>query len=211
MAKASAKRPAGQLRIIGGRFRGRRLPIPDLPGLRPTGDRLRETLFNWLAPSIAGSCCLDAFAGSGALGLEAASRGAAQVVMIERSERALAQLGDSVRVLGDTCVEVVELIGADTVSWLSAQPPAAFDVIFLDPPFAAGLLEPVCGLLQARGWVKSGSLVYLEAALPDGFPALPDGWTLLRDKRAGQVRYGLAAVEAARAAMHADPAPDNPA
>lgn len=183
----------GRLRIIGGRFRGRRLPIIDLPGLRPTPDRIRETLFNWLAPVIEGARCLDCFAGSGALGLEAASRGAASVVLIERSEPAARQLRDNLRVLGTAHVQVIQ---ADALAWL-ADPGARaawgpFDLVFLDPPYASGLLAPACDLLARAGWLLTGARIYLETARATELPDLPPDWELVRDRTAGQVRYALA-------------------
>jgi 16S rRNA (guanine966-N2)-methyltransferase len=185
----------GQLRIVGGRHRGRRLPIPSQPGLRPTTDRTRETLFNWLAPVIAGSRCLDCFAGSGALGFEAASRGARVVCMLERSALICRQLRANAAKLGD---EWVSIINGDALAWLSASPAQQFDLVFLDPPFGHGLLAPTCDLLQRRGWLAPGALIYLEAPAADGFPALPPSWVPLRDKRAGAVRFGLVALESER-------------
>jgi 16S rRNA (guanine966-N2)-methyltransferase len=180
----------GRLRIIGGRFRGRSIPVPEQPGVRPTADRVRETLFNWLQPVIAGSSCLDLFAGSGALGFEAASRGAAEVLMIERSESVARLLQANARALGASQVQVRR---ADAMRWLTgtAMP---FDVVFLDPPFDKGLLSPSCALLSRRGWLAPGALLYLEAPQNEGIPSLPEGWVLIREKRAGRVRFALAAV-----------------
>jgi 16S rRNA (guanine966-N2)-methyltransferase len=183
---------AGRLRIIAGRYGGRKLPVPDQPGLRPTGDRIRETLFNWLAPVIEGSRCLDAFAGTGALGFEAASRGAREVVMLERSDAVAPVLQANVRLLG---AEEVRVERADALGWLS-RPGPPFDIVFLDPPFADGLLGPACQLLAANGWLAPGARVYLEAPVDQPLPALPEGWGILRDKQAGQVRYLLAAAAA---------------
>jgi 16S rRNA (guanine966-N2)-methyltransferase len=195
---------SGQLRLIGGRFRGRRLPIPHQTGLRPTTDRTRETLFNWLAPIIEGSRCLDCFAGSGALGLEAASRGAARVVMIERAAAVARQLRANAALLG---ADAGEVIHADALGWLSAQPPQPFDVVFLDPPFGLDLLAPSCALLHRRGWVHPGSRVYLELPGAAEPPTLPADWQLIRDKRAGQVRFALVAVERAGDAAGTQPVP----
>lgn len=181
----------GQLRIIGGRFRGRRLPVPSQSGLRPTSDRTRETLFNWLAPVIEGSRCLDCFAGAGALGFEAASRGASRVSMIERANAVARLLEANAALLR---ADAVEVITADAERWLSEQPVQPYTIVFLDPPFALGMLANACDTLQRRGWVTTASLIYLETDASVGFPALPTGWTLTRDKRAGQVRYGLAQV-----------------
>ena len=183
--------PRGQLRIIGGQFRGRRLPVLSQSGLRPTSDRTRETLFNWLAPVIEGSRCLDCFAGSGSLGFEAASRGAAWVSMIERANAVARQLDANAELLR---ADAIEVINADAQRWLSEQPVRPYDIVFLDPPFALNLLTSTCETLQRRGWVTAGSRIYLESDARTGFPSLPAGWTLTRDKRAGQVRYGLAQV-----------------
>nr|WP_240905543.1 16S rRNA (guanine(966)-N(2))-methyltransferase RsmD [Thiorhodococcus mannitoliphagus] len=180
-----------QLRIVGGRYRGRRLPVPDHPGLRPTADRTRETLFNWLTPVVAGARCLDAFAGSGALGLEAASRGAAEVVMLERAAGVLRQLQVNVRTLGATGISLHQV---DALNWLSAPAAEPFDIVFLDPPFAEDLLGTAVDLLASQGWVAPGSRVYLEAPSQAQFPAMPAGWEAIREKIAGQVRYGLAVV-----------------
>jgi 16S rRNA (guanine966-N2)-methyltransferase len=185
------KRAPGRLRIVGGIYRGRKLPVPDQPGVRPTADRVRETLFNWLAPIMPGARCLDCFAGSGALGLEAASRGAAEVVMLERAEPVVRQLLANVRTLGANQVQVVR---GDAQRWLEGQG-RPFDIVFLDPPFADSLLAPTCALLARNGWVREGSRVYLEAQARTGLPPLPQGWCLVREQRAGQVAYGLALVE----------------
>ena len=183
-------RASNQLRIVGGRFRGRRLPFPDQPGLRPTPDRVRETLFNWLAPIIPGARCLDAFAGSGALGFEAASRGAGEVVLIERAAVVAQQLRANARTLDATGIEILH---ADTLQWLAGSP-CPFDVVFLDPPYDDDLLAPAIARLAGSGWLAPGARIYLETARRTGFPALPRGWEFLRDKTAGQVRYGLVSV-----------------
>jgi 16S rRNA (guanine966-N2)-methyltransferase len=185
VAKAS-----GDLRIVGGRLRGRRLPIPSESGLRPTADRIRETLFNWLAPVIPGARCLDAFAGSGALGFEAMSRGAGEVVLIEQSGTVVRQLEANARRLEMTGMRIVR---GDAIRWLegSGQP---FDIVFLDPPFAQALWLPAIERLVSGGWLKSGSRVYIETPTRIGFPDLPSDWELVRDKTAGQVRFGLVLV-----------------
>jgi 16S rRNA (guanine966-N2)-methyltransferase len=177
-----------QLRIIGGRLRGRRLSFPDQPGLRPTADRVRETLFNWLAPVIAGARCLDTFAGSGALGFEALSRGAGEVIMLERSATVAERLRSNARDLDATAIRVYQ---ADSLAWLEG-PSTPFDVVFLDPPFAERLLAPAILRLSAGRWLSRGARIYLEVPAKTGLPALPDDWQLVRDKTAGQVRYGLA-------------------
>ncbi len=186
-----AARPGpGRLRIIGGRDRGRLLPIPDQPGLRPTPDRVRETLFNWLAPILPGARCLDLFAGSGALGLEAASRGAGRVVLVESNPVLARQLAATVVTLK---ADAVEVAAAEALAWLGG-PPEPFDIVFLDPPFAAGLLAPVGARLAAGGWLAPAARVYLETSAADPFPPLPAGWQLTRERTAGAVRFGLALV-----------------
>jgi len=193
--RSPASRP-GRIRIIGGRWRGRRLPVTDLPGLRPTPDRVRETLFNWLAPAIAGARCLDLFAGSGALGFEAASRGAGGVVLVDRHPRAVAHLREVARALEGPAIEVRL---ADALAWLE-QAQDRFDVVFLDPPFGQGLIAAACGLLEARGLVADRGLVYLESEATLLEPPLPPSWAILRSGRAGEVRYHLARRGAAETA-----------
>ncbi|MBW7929888.1 MAG: 16S rRNA (guanine(966)-N(2))-methyltransferase RsmD [Gammaproteobacteria bacterium] len=179
----------GTLRIIAGEWRGRRVPVGDAAGLRPTPDRIRETLFNWLAPVLPGMHCLDLFAGTGALGLEALSRGAAQACFVEAQpalaralEQALARLG---------CEPArARVVRADALQYL-AGPPRAFDLVFLDPPFGAVDLGRLCTLLDG-GWLADGARIYLEMARSASLPPLPPGWELLREKEAGQVRYALA-------------------
>ncbi|MGB5261053.1 MAG: 16S rRNA (guanine(966)-N(2))-methyltransferase RsmD [Gammaproteobacteria bacterium] len=182
-----ANRAQNQLRIIGGRWRGRKLPFAAMPGLRPTPDRVRETLFNWLAPVIQGSRCLDLFAGSGALGLEAASRGAAEVVMVDHAGEAVGALREQLAVLGADGVDVIQ---ADIVQWLQ-RPAQVFDIVFLDPPFRQGLLAESMHLLAANGWLAADACIYIEAE-KDLQPDLPEGWELYRSKQAGQVDYRLA-------------------
>lgn len=178
----------GRIRIVGGRWRGRRLPVPELPGLRPTPDRVRETLFNWLAPVIGGSVCLDLFAGTGALGLEAASRGAKRVVLVDESTRVVESLRDRVADLGAAEVEVHR---AEGLGWLR-RAGERFDVVFLDPPFRRGLLAPACALLEERELLVAGGYAYLEAEETVKPEDLPPRWELVRSGRAGDVRYHLA-------------------
>jgi len=181
----------GRLRIIGGYYRGRRLSVPAQPGLRPTANRVREILFNWLQPVIVGSRCLDLFAGSGALGFEAASRGAAEVLMVDRFEPVTRVLVANARSLGAAQIRVRR---ADALRWLAGSG-GPFDLVFLDPPFQEELLAPSCTLLSNRGWLAPGALVYLEAPANRSLSGLPTDWTLIRDKRAGQVRFALAVVK----------------
>lgn len=190
---------AGRVRIIGGRWRGTRLPVVERPGLRPTADRVRETLFNWLAPSLAGARVLDLFAGTGALGIEAVSRGAAHAVLVEHDLGAAQALRDTAaRLPGGDALDVVQ---ADAMAWLHAQPEGAFDIAFVDPPFDAnlwgGVLPALAPKIAAEGWL------YVEAPV-EAAPALPPEWTLHREGRTREVRYALYRRGAARAAGQAD-------
>jgi 16S rRNA (guanine966-N2)-methyltransferase len=177
-----------QLRIIAGQWRGRRLSFPDLPELRPTPDRVRETLFNWLVPALPGARCLDLFAGSGALGIEALSRGAAEVVFVERQPLAIRALRENLARLDAGCARVE---AADALVWLR-QPGTPFEIVLLDPPFGAGLLEPACALLEQGGWLAANAWIYLEAEADWPTLPLPVRWTLHREKIAGRVAYRLA-------------------
>ncbi len=180
------------MRIIGGTHRGRRVKFPLLPGLRPTGDRVKETLFNWLQPFIAGADCLDLFAGSGSLGLEAASRGAGSVVMLEQAGEAARQLRANAGALGLDRARVEQ---GDALEWLDRPAVERFDLVFLDPPFDRRVLEPACRLLAQGGWLKADALVYVETPADD-LPPLPAAWRPWREKRAGQVAYRLFRVSA---------------
>ncbi len=183
-------RPGGRglVRIIGGQWRSRRIRFATVEGVRPTPDRIRETLFNWLQGAVPGSRCLDLFAGSGALGLEALSRGAAQVTFVERDPRVVASLREALAMLAAGHGRVV---AADAFAFL-AGPPEPYDVVFLDPPFARGWLGDLCTLLEDRGWLAPHAWIYLECAARDGLPALPPGWTEWRHARAGEVGAFLA-------------------
>ena len=183
----TSRQTANQVRIIAGPWRGRRLSFAPVPGLRPTPDRVRETLFNWLAPVIRGARCLDLYAGSGALGLEAASRGAAEVVLVDNDPQVVAALGRQLETLGAHQVRVVQ---AEVLQWLSG-PSSAFDIVFLDPPFRRGMLLPCIQQLAGRGWLSAQARVYIEAE-KGLVPELPENWELLRSKAAGQVGYHLA-------------------
>lgn len=177
---------AGTVRIIGGRWRGRKLRFPALPGLRPTGDRLRETLFNWLQFEVPGACCLDLFAGSGALGLEAASREAARVILIEVDPTAVRALRANCALLG---ADGVEVIATDALAWLARPAPAAesCSIVFLDPPFAGDLLGRAIPLLEASGRLAATAWIYLETAREQALAELPPNWHLHREKCAGDV------------------------
>lgn len=177
---------AGSVRIIGGRWRGTRLPVADAAGLRPSSDRVRETLFNWLQPWLPGARVLDLFAGSGALGLEAVSRGAVQAVLVERDAGLVEALHRSVERLqaGDS----VQVVRADAVAWLQAPLFGPFDGVFLDPPFAGQLWQPVLSILQP--WLAADAWLYLES--PADMPqAVGPEWRLHRDGRTRHAHYAL--------------------
>ena len=184
--KTAHKRPGqgGSLRIIGGQWRGRKLKFPDAPGLRPTGDRLRETLFNWLTPVIVDAHCLDLFAGSGALGLEAVSRGAASALLVEQSPVACKALQQHRQTL---CAESqLQIVQADALQWLRQSPPQSFDILFLDPPFNSQLLPAAIEQLGQMGWLSAGARVYIESHRQQA-PTCPNAWHLLRAIETGQV------------------------
>lgn len=180
-------RPAGQIRIIGGQWRGRKLPVPDSPGLRPTTDRVRETLFNWLAPSMVDARCLDCFAGSGALGLEALSRYAASATLLEMDRSVSQQLQQNLATLKATNGKVVN---TNALAFL-AQQGTPHDVVFIDPPFRKGLLEETLTLLENNGWLADDALIYVESEVENGLPPVPVHWDLHREQVAGQVAYRL--------------------
>lgn len=190
MGAKGARRGGGELRIIGGRWRGRRLRVLDAGGLRPTTDRIRETVFNWLQADVPGARCLDLFAGTGALGLEALSRGAAEVVFVEKNQRVAAALRDSLSRLEASQGQVI--LG-DALGYLGNREALPFDVVFLDPPFRSELLPECLRLLPERGWLAENAVIYIEAeAELDLAGLVPEGWALVRSKMAGQVGYHLA-------------------
>lgn len=176
-APRSPAREAGQVRIIGGRWRNTKLAVGGVAGLRPTGDRVRETLFNWLMPALPGARVLDLFAGSGALGLEAVSRGAASAVLVERDAGQAVRLREAVTKLG--AAAQVTVAQDDALRWLASAPPAAFDIAFLDPPFAADLLPQALPALAPH--LAPAAWIYVEA--PDAPAALPSGWVEHRQMR----------------------------
>lgn len=178
----------GRLRIVAGNWRSRLLDVADVPGLRPTSERIRETLFNWLAPRIHGAHCLDLFAGTGALGLEALSRGARSAVFVERSALAVSMLNENIERLGAEGAAVLQM---DAVDYLRRERPERFDIVFLDPPFDAEMLDELCRLLVEKRLLAEGACVYLEQDRSNPEPVLPDDWQVLKNKTAGKVRYML--------------------
>lgn len=194
--KSNADRPratpgrgasARVLRIIAGNWRGRRFRFTAAADIRPTPDRVRETLFNWLRERIAGARCLDLCAGSGALGLEALSRGAARVHFVESDATAVQELRARLVEWGAQGGSVERM---DALRYLRTKP-EAFDIVFLDPPFAAGLLRAAAGLLDDRDWLAPAALIYVESPARVALPELPESWSLAKAKRAGEVGYHL--------------------
>ncbi len=175
------------LRIIGGAWRSRRIQFVDNPEIRPTPDRVRETLFNWLSNTITCANCLDLFAGSGALGLEAASRGASRVVMVDRDRATVEMLLKQQQVLQ---AQQIEIIQSDALSYLQ-QLKQQFDIVFLDPPFKSNLLEPLVTCLLESQICVAGSLIYAETFIKNNTLLDYKELYCLREKQAGQVRYAL--------------------
>lgn len=188
-ARQDRTSPPGRLRIVAGKWRSRLLKIASAPGLRPTSERIRETLFNWLAPRIAGARCLDLFAGTGALGLEALSRGAASVTFVEKSREAVEYLNAACR---DLEADNARVLATDAFQYLRSQGDERFDIVFLDPPFADDALDDLCRLLAESGRLAPGARIYLEQDRDQPAPALPQGWKVTHEKTAGKVRYSLA-------------------
>ena len=179
-------------RIISGKWRRRRLHFPGGSRARPTPDRVRETLFNWLGPRVSGASCLDLFAGSGSLGFEAASRGAASVTMVEIDASLVSYLRSERERLGGVGIDIVR---ADALRWMRGAEDR-FDIVFLDPPFSSSLLDRSCRELSATACLAPGALIYLECERTRGVPPLPEGFEILRRGRAGEVRYHLAGRQA---------------
>jgi 16S rRNA (guanine966-N2)-methyltransferase len=182
------------LRIIGGRWRGTRIDFPRVEAIRPSPDRVRETLFNWLQSWTEGARCLDLFAGSGALGLEALSRGAAHVTFVDREPKVGRHLRETLERLKAGGVADVHV--ADALAFLK-RAPQPYDIVFLDPPFASSLLQQSCARLAA-GWVAPGAHIYVENPADEPLPMLPAGWSVHRTRQAGQVGYHLLRNAAAR-------------
>jgi 16S rRNA (guanine966-N2)-methyltransferase len=182
------KKRTGTVRIIGGQWRGTRLQVPDLPGLRPSGDRSRETLFNWLQMYIHGARCVDLFAGSGVLGLEAASRGAAQVTLVEKSRLAAQDLRASLERLKAERVAVIE---TDAITWLADCDPQTMDIVLIDPPFGTGLENRSLELLTAGNCVSPGGFAYIETAREAPAIVPTPGWEIVKEKALGEVRMQL--------------------
>jgi 16S rRNA (guanine966-N2)-methyltransferase len=186
--RTEKKSQPGRLRIVAGKWRSRLLPVADVAGLRPTSERIRETLFNWLAPRIQGAHCLDLFAGTGALGFEALSRGAESVVFVERSGKACEHLRSSIGLLD---AEGATLLRMDAKQYLARGDLQPCDIVFLDPPFADNAPGELCRLLLQSGCLAQHARIYIEQDRAADTVELPDGWTLTHEKSAGNVRYSL--------------------
>jgi 16S rRNA (guanine966-N2)-methyltransferase len=182
-----------KVRIIGGKWRGKKLSFPGIPGLRPSPDRIRETVFNWIQFDIAGARVLDLFAGSGVFGFEALSRGAAYAVLVEKDAKAVAYLRSHCR---DMAMENARIEHSDALQFLKQHtPPRAYDVVFLDPPYGKQLLEPCINALETRHLLAEKAFIYLEEENRLPLPPLPPHWRLHRSKQSGQVSYHLAIRE----------------
>ncbi len=183
------KRPSsGQVRIISGQWRSRKLPIHDLEGLRPTTDRVRETLFNWIANDVRGSRVLDCFAGSGALSLESLSRYASYAKIFELQTQAAKQL---VANLATLKCENADVIKGDSLALLANTPNEGFDIAFIDPPFRKSLAEKSIALIDKHQWLNDDALIYVETESEIAVLNVPASWSLLKEKKAGQVIYRL--------------------
>ncbi|QIG07360.1 16S rRNA (guanine(966)-N(2))-methyltransferase [Proteus sp. ZN5] len=187
MAKKPQKAPMGQIRIIGGKWRGRKLPVLDSQGLRPTTDRVKETLFNWLMPVIQDARCLDCFAGSGGLGIEALSRYAHETTFIEYERAVAQQITANLTLLN---AENGLVIQDSALSYLAKQG-SPYNVVFLDPPFHKGMLSDTIQLLENNGWLAQDCYIYIEEEVKAQTYTIPNHWTLHREKIAGQVAYRL--------------------
>ncbi len=184
----SKKNTLSKIKIIGGKWKGTNLTFYDEPELRPTGNRVRETLFNWLQPNIQGSICLDLFAGSGCLGLEALSRGASKCVMVEKNKRVINHLTKNIEKLSSS----TELIHDDALNYLSSKELSkTFDIVFLDPPFDSTIYEPTMRTLELNHWLSHDARIYVEARSDSSMLQIPNNWSLFREQVAGNVRYML--------------------
>jgi 16S rRNA (guanine966-N2)-methyltransferase len=181
-----------QVRIIGGQWRGRKLSFTPADGLRPTGDRIRETLFNWLAPTIEGARCVDLFTGSGALGLEALSRGAIHCDFVDSSNATLSQVSDHLKTLVAVNRSRCHPVSAQQFLHMATK---AYDIVFIDPPFMQQLVGPICEALTKKQLLSNDALVYVETGAMEPPAKVPLGWKIHRQKVAGGVAYRLFSVD----------------
>jgi len=185
---AAGKGGSGQVRIIGGQWRSRKLPVNDVEGLRPTTDRVKETVFNWLAPYISDSTCLDLFSGSGALSFEALSRYASSALLLEKDRGAASQLTKNLSTLKCNNAAVKNI---DSLKFLAQDAKQKFDVVFIDPPFRKNLLQQSCQLLEDNQWLTENAVIYIEMESELAGVELPSNWQCLKEKNAGQVTFSL--------------------
>lgn len=180
---------SGSIRIIGGKWRGRKLPVLDKQGLRPTTDRIKEMLFNWLMPVTQDATCLDCFSGSGSLGFEAASRGAKHVVLLEKDSQTAQQLKRNQQLIQS---EQITIHQTDSLAWLTSPATSHFDIVFIDPPFHHGLVEKAVFQLENKGWLNTSAYIYIETEIHHQvMNYIPSNWRLHREKIAGQVHCYL--------------------
>ena len=187
MARNKPNTTLGQCRIIAGKWRGRKLAVADIEGLRPTPDRVRETVFNWLQATVGGVRCLDLFAGSGALGFEAASRGAKSVVLVESNTQATTILRDNITAMTAEQCQVEN----KTAQQFIAQTTQQYDLVFIDPPYQSDLWTEITQQLVTSNVLADNAIIYLECPSKGELPRVPESWTVLKDKTAGDVRYCL--------------------
>lgn len=178
----------GFIRLISGKWRGKKLPVKDIEGLRPTTDRTKETLFNWLMHDINDATCLDCFSGSGSLGFEALSRFAKKVTLLERDKSVAKQLRENLTTLKVSNANVIE---GDSINYLNQVATEQYNIVFIDPPFHKNLVQPCCDALQSNEYLASDALIYIEREVDLKSLKLPSTWTLLKEKSTGQVTYQL--------------------
>ncbi|WP_462165105.1 16S rRNA (guanine(966)-N(2))-methyltransferase RsmD [Pseudoalteromonas xiamenensis] len=183
----SASSKNGFIRIIGGKYRGRKLPVKDVEGLRPTTDRVKETLFNWLMQDVRDATVLDCFAGSGGLGFEALSRFAATVTFIERDKSAAQQIEANMAAVKATNARVLQ---SDALTTTQTQATQQYDIVFVDPPFRKALAATICTQLETNGWLAKEAIIYIEVEQELELN-VPENWRLYKEKKAGQVAYRL--------------------
>lgn len=199
--KQNPDKNRNQIRIIAGSLRGRKINFPDSLGLRPTPDRVRETLFNWLSPVIRGACCLDLFAGSAALSFEAISRGAEYVLAIEKAPQVVKAIEEQAAILKITGLDIRHIDSQIFLKSFKEHKPdqnnhfTPFDIVFVDPPYGSNLLLPSLGLLHENGWVKEKSLIYCGTDHPIQTEALPPSFKIIRQQKAGVVYYYLIKIQ----------------
>ena len=181
----------GEVRIIGGQWRGRKIAVPDELGVRPTPDRVRETLFNWLKPHLRDAICLDAYAGSGALGFEALSRGAKNVTFVDSNPAIIKQLEETAEILKTDAIDIVLAKFPRQFTPSSKSGEAKFNIVFLDPPFSKNYLPGACHFLEDQQLLAKNALIYIECEARLEELDIPDNWEIIKQQQAGDVQYCL--------------------